>query len=109
MTESEFLERVERALQAIESAVDDVDADIEATRAGNVLTLELADGSRVVVNSQAPMQQIWVAARSGAHHFGWTNDEWRDTRDGNELFATLSRLLSAQGGVPVVLPGLRLR
>ncbi|MCU0768881.1 MAG: hypothetical protein MUD07_05690 [Burkholderiaceae bacterium] len=50
-----------------------------------------------------------MAARSGAHHFGWNNDEWRDTRDGGELFATLSRLLSAQGGVPVVLPGLRLR
>lgn len=109
MTESEFLERVERALRAIERAVDEVDADIEATRTGNVLTLELADGSRVVVNSQAPMQQIWVAARSGAHHFGWSNDEWRDTRDGSELFATLSRLLSAQGGVPVVLSGLRLR
>jgi CyaY protein len=109
MTESEFRERVERALRAIENAVDEVDADIEATRAGNVLTLELADGSRIVVNSQAPMQQIWVAARSGAHHFGWSNSEWRDTRDGSELFATLSRLLSAQGGAPLVLPVPRLR
>jgi CyaY protein len=103
MTESEFLERAEDALRAIEGAADAV--DIEVTRAGNVLTLELADGSRVVVNSQAPMQQMWLAARSGAHHYGWVEGEWRDTRDGSELFAALSRIVSAEGGTPVVFGG----
>lgn len=103
MTESEFLERAEDALRAIENAADAV--DIEVTRAGNVLTLELADGSRVVVNSQAPMQQMWLAARSGAHHYGWVEGEWRDTRDGSELFAALSRVVSAEGGTAVVFSG----
>jgi CyaY protein len=105
MTESEFLERAEDALRAIENGADAVDVDIEVTRAGNVLTLELADGSRVVVNSQAPMQQMWLAARSGAHHYGWVEGEWRDTRDGSELFAALSRVVSAEGGTPVVFSG----
>jgi CyaY protein len=68
-----------------------------------VMTLELPDGSKVVVNSQAPMQQIWMAARSGAHHYAWDGSAWRDTRDGAELFSALSRVLSALGGVPVVL------
>ncbi len=103
MTESEFLERAEDALRAIESAADAV--DIEVMRAGNVLTLELADGSRVVVNSQAPMQQMWLAARSGAHHYGWVEGEWRDTRDGSEFFAALSRVVSAEGGSAVVFSG----
>jgi CyaY protein len=103
MTETEFLERAETALRSIESAIDAVDSDIEVTRAGNVMTLELSDGSKVVVNSQAPMQQIWMAARSGAHHYAWDGSAWRDTRDGAELFAALSRVLSALGGAPVVL------
>lgn len=103
MTETEFLQRAERTLDAIEAAVDAADADIEAARTGNVLTLELADGSRVVINTQAPMQQIWVAARGGAYHFAWREAAWRDTRDGSELFASLSRLISAQGGRAVVL------
>lgn len=103
MTDSEFLERAEAALRAIESAVDAADADIESTRAGNVLTLELESGARVVINSQAPMQQLWVAARSGAHHYGWQDGAWRDTRDGSELFAALSRIVSAEGGTAVVL------
>jgi CyaY protein len=105
MTESEFLERAEATLRQIETAVDGADVDIELSRAGNVLTLELDDGSRIVVNSQAPMQQLWLAARSGAHHFAWVDGAWRDTRDGSELFASLSRVVSAQGGTPVVFSG----
>jgi CyaY protein len=49
------------------------------------------------------MRQIWVAARSGGYHFSYDGRDWRDTRDGTELFASLSRLVSAQGGHPVVL------
>jgi len=103
MSESEFLVAAERTLEAIESAVESCDADIETTRTGNVLTLELADGSKVVVNSQAPMRQIWVAARSGGFHYEWRDGAWLDTRDGSELFAALSRVISAQGGVAVLL------
>ena len=103
MSESEFLAAAERTLDSIESAVEACDADIDATRTGNVLTLELADGSKVVVNSQAPMRQIWVAARSGGFHYEWRDGAWRDTRDGSELFAALSRIISAQGGVPLLL------
>jgi CyaY protein len=103
MTESEFLELAERVLDGIELAVEASNADIESTRAGNVLTLELADDSKIVINSQAPMRQIWVAARSGGFHFALSGAQWRDTRDGSELFAVLSRIVSAQGGKPVVL------
>jgi CyaY protein len=103
MTETEFKALAEATLDAIESAVEATGADIEIQRSGNVLTLELGDGSRVVVNSQAPMQQIWVAARSGGFHYGRAGEAWHDTRDGTELFASLSRILSARGSEPVVL------
>lgn len=103
MTETEFLQRAELVFAAIERAIDASAADIESSRSGNVLTLELADRSRVVINSQAPMQQMWVAGRNGAFHYAWSDGAWRDTRDGSELFAALSRLVSAQGGEPVVL------
>lgn len=103
MTDSEFIALAERTLDRIEAAVEAVDLDIDLTRAGNVLTLELDNGSRLVVNSQAPMQQIWVAARDGGFHYGWNGSQWVDTRDGSELFAALSRLVSAQGGQAVAL------
>jgi CyaY protein len=103
MSESEFSELAEATLAAIEAALEATGADVEASRSGNVLTLELDNGSKVVVNSQAPMQQIWVAARSGGFHYARRDGAWIDTREGGELFAALSRILSAQGGAPVVL------
>ena len=103
MTESEFLERSEATLRAIEQAIDASGADVESSRSGNVLTLELDNGSRLVINSQAPMQQMWVAGRTGAFHYAWRDGAWVDTRDGSELFSALSRLVSAQGNEPVVL------
>jgi CyaY protein len=106
MNEAEFHTRAEATLAAIERAIEAVEIDADTERQGGVLTLELADGSKIVVNIQAPMQQIWVAARSGGFHFGWTADGvWRDTRDGRELFAALSAIVSSQGGTPVVLRG----
>jgi CyaY protein len=102
-TDFDFIAAAERTLDAIEAAVEECAVDIEATRADNVLTLEMADGSKIIVNSQAPSRQIWVAARSGGFHYEWREGLWRDTRDGTELFASLSRLVSAQSGGPVVL------
>ncbi|HOX88230.1 MAG TPA: iron donor protein CyaY [Burkholderiaceae bacterium] len=103
MTDSEFLEQAEATLDAIESAVEGTGIDIEIERSGNVLTLEMPDGSKVIVNSQAPMRQLWVAARSGGFHYALREGLWVDTRDGSELFAVLSRIVSAQGGSPVIL------
>jgi CyaY protein len=107
MTETEFIALAEQTLDAIEAAIevvnDSAGTDIEIERSGNVLTLELDDGSKVVVNSQVPMQQIWVAARSGGFHYALAGGQWRDTRDGSELFAALSRIVSQHTGQGVVL------
>jgi CyaY protein len=103
MTDSEFHAQAEATLIAIERAVEATGIDAEIERSGSVLTLEFANASKVVINTQAPMQQIWIAARSGGFHFGWSNGAWHDTRDGRELFVALSALVSSQGGVPVVL------
>ena len=103
MTESEFLERAGACLDSIEAALDASAIECDLERHGSVLDVELADGSKIVINSQTPMRQLWVAARSGGFHFGWDGTAWRDTRDGSELFAALSRVVSAQGGEAVVL------
>ena len=104
MNETEFealagqaLERVERALEA-----SGVDADFEL-KEGGVLEVEFANGSKLIVNRHAAAREIWVAAKSGGFHFRWDGAEWRDTRAGTELFAALSRLVSAQSGSAVRL------
>jgi CyaY protein len=108
MTESEFLALAEATLdaieQALEQATDAGELDVECSRSGNVLEIELIDtGSKVIVNSQAPMQEIWVAARSGGFHYKRAGECWIDTRNGGELFAALSQAISAQAGQAVHL------
>ena len=108
MTESEFLALADQTLATIEAALErianDTDLDIECSRSSNVLTIEFVDnGSKIIVNSQAPMQEMWVAARSGGFHYRREGGKWVNTRDGTELFVALSNMASEQGGEPVVL------
>ncbi|HZQ71455.1 MAG TPA: iron donor protein CyaY [Burkholderiales bacterium] len=104
MDEADFEARAAAALEDIERALEasGVDADFASVQAG-ILELEFADGSKMIINRHGAAREIWVAARSGGFHFRWDGASWRDTRDGTELFAALSRLVSAQGGQPVVL------
>ena len=97
MNESEFHRAVDEVLARVErpaEASGRLDADLEA----GILTLECPDGSRIIVNRQTPNREIWVAARSGGFHFAWQGGAWRDTRSGEELFASLARIALAQGG-----------
>ncbi|HWT72448.1 MAG TPA: iron donor protein CyaY [Oxalicibacterium sp.] len=108
MTESEFLTRAETVLARIEAALEaltnDGDIDVECSRSGNVLEIEFVDnGTKIIVNSQAAMQELWVAAKSGGFHFRADGERWLNTRDGSELFSALSQMVSAQGGVSVNL------
>src|SRR5438128_2856010 len=108
MTDSEFMTLTDDTLNAIstalEQACDDTDLDVECSRSGNVLDIEFIDnGSKIIVNSQAPLQEMWVAARAGGYHYKRVDGQWRNTRDGSELFAALSQLASSQGGAEVTI------
>ena len=104
MDEAQFAARADAVLARIEAALEEsgVDADVER-KEGGIVEIEYGDGSRMVINRHSAAREIWVAARSGGFHFRWDGAAWRDSRDGAELFAALSRLVSAQSGQPVIL------
>src|SRR5262245_23208358 len=104
MTESEFDELALGALAALERAFESSapDADVQAKGEG-VPEVEFEDGSKMIINRHGAAREIWVAARSGGFHFRYDGSAWRNTRDGSELFAAVSRLASEQGGQPVEL------
>lgn len=100
MNETDFHRAVDAVLARIEGAIeqsDALDVDLEA----GILTVTCPDGSRVIVNRQTPNREIWVAARSGGFHFVFRDGAWRDTRGGEELFASLARIVASQGGEEV--------
>jgi CyaY protein len=101
MTDSDYLTRAEAVLAAIERAADDLDADVEIERSGNVLTLEFENGSKIIVNLQPPMQEIWIAAKAGGFHFKFVEGRWIDTRNAREFFESLSDYATQQAGESV--------
>jgi len=104
MNEAEFNALAESTLSAVSSAVEEsgLDCDVEMKGDG-VIEITLEDDTRLIVNRHAAAREIWVAARSGGYHFRHDGRQWINTRDGGELFASLSRFLSEQSGSAVSL------
>ncbi|ANJ00643.1 iron donor protein CyaY [Polynucleobacter wuianus] len=100
---SNLLQSIEVALEAADDQLD-LDLDVER-QGGNVINIHFRDKSVIVVNTQPPLHEIWVAAKSGGYHYRWAGTMakplWLDTKTGKELLSDLSEFASAQAGQPV--------
>jgi CyaY protein len=107
MNESEFNQRADDIIDLIEERLDETDADLDYEMAGGILTITFANNSKVIINRQTPLKQIWVAAKSGGFHFGFTPEAeaWVNDSDGMELFAALTKFCTEQAGETVNLMG----
>ncbi len=106
MTESEFNEKVDNTLIQIEDALDNCDADLDYDTVGGILTITIeSNNSKVIINKQVPLSQIWVAAKSGGYHFNYDepSQNWLNDNDQQELFEALSKYCSEQNNEPVTL------
>jgi CyaY protein len=102
---SHLLHSIELALEAADDELD-LDLDIER-QGGNVINIRFRDKSVIVVNTQPPLHEIWVAAKSGGYHYRWagsmTQPLWLDTKTGRELLSDLSEFASAQAGKTIAV------
>ena len=86
---------------AIEDAAQTAEIDIENTRRDKILEIEFNDRSKIIINLQTPMQEIWVAAKMGGFHFRYSNANhcWLDTRDKQELYQVVAQLINNYTGM----------
>lgn len=102
LTDAQYHELTHAVLAGIEAQVDrwlqDDVVDIDAARTGGLLELTLPDRSKLIVNTQPPLHELWLAARRGGYHFKCVGGRWLDTREGQEFFALLSACASEQAG-----------
>jgi len=108
LQDTEYQAAADRVLVAIERQCDDWlqqgVIDIDTNRAGSLVELEFPNGSKIVVNKQPPLHEIWLAARNGGFHFRFVEGGWRDTRDGVDFFERLSDEASRQAGTTLRFP-----
>ena len=105
MSASEYAALARAVLDSVEASLDawleDDLIDIDGQRTGGLLEMRFPNGSTIVLNTQPPLQELWLAARSGGFHYKYSDGAWRGTRDGRELFEALSACASEQGGQPL--------
>ena len=105
LTDVEYDRRTRTVLASVEATADrflqDDVIDIDASRTGGLLELSFPNGSKIVLNTQPPLHELWLAAQSGGYHFRASAGRWIDGRDGREFFDVLSACASAQGGRPL--------
>ncbi len=106
LTEQDYEKRALPELRALVDALDALELPgVESELSSDILTLELSSGDRYVVNSHRAARQIWMAAERNAWHFDWDDERaaWVAKKSGDELWSTLSRVLSAKLGKRVSL------
>jgi CyaY protein len=102
MTDSEYMDRAEALLKAVEAGCDrineETDADLDNQRVGGMVTITFANRSQIVINQQKPLHEIWMATKAGGFHYRWLDGQWQDTKGQGEFFTALTQNASEQAG-----------
>ena len=100
LSDADYQLHAQAMLAHIETTVDgwlDADViDIDSQRTGGLLELHFPNGSKIIINLQPPLHEIWLAAKGGGFHYRWSAGRWLDTRDESEFLAVLSAHASLQ-------------
>ena len=105
MDEASFDQAARDELRRIEDAFAEIDPDlVEVSSSEGVLRLDLRDGTKIVINSHRAAGQIWMAAVASAWHFDpRTDGSWYAAKSGEELRATVTKLVRERIGVDVIV------
>lgn len=90
---TQFHTLVDTLFQEIEHQLDDYsdqyDADIDCEIHGNVVSITFENNSKIIINTQEPILQIWMATSKQGYHFNFKDGRWICNRSGesfNKLF-----------------------
>lgn len=103
MNDYEYDELTDNTLLAVEEALEQQELDLDYESHGGLLSITFPDHSKIIINKQPPLQQLWVATKFNGHHFEWREQQWIDNRTGIEFWTLLTDAASKQAGSPMVL------
>ena len=102
MNESEYNQRVDQLMFAIEEHIEASGVDVDFERSGGLLTLTVElNASQIILSRQPAMREVWLADLSGGFHFVCVEGTWASTQGGEVLADRLSYALLQQAGEAV--------
>jgi CyaY protein len=103
MNDTQYNLMAEELLLALEEAIEDSGVDIDYEGVGGMLTLTFKNSTKIIINKQAPLHEIWVATKFNGHHFHFDNGQWIDKRGGGEFWQFISQATSTQADTALTL------
>jgi len=103
MNDTQYNMMADDLLLALEEAIEDCGIDIDYEGIGSMLTLTFKNASKIIINKQAPLKEIWVATKFNGHHFHYDNEQWIDKRGGGEFWQFISKAVSTQAESTITL------
>ena len=103
MNDSQYNLLAEDLLLAVEEAIESCGVDIDYEGVGGLLTLTFINTTKIIINKQAPLHEIWVATKFNGHHFSHQDNIWTDKRGGGEFWQFLSSAVSKQADTTITL------
>lgn len=103
MNDSQYNLIADEVLLAVEEAIEECGHDIDYEGVSGLLTLTFKNGTKIILNKQAPLHEIWVATKFNGHHFQYINDQWFDKRGNAEFWSFLSEAVSIQADAKIKL------
>ncbi|EIK97285.1 frataxin-like protein [Pseudomonas sp. M47T1] len=99
LTEARFHDLVDATQQALEVLFEDHADDVEIS--SGLMTITFKNGSQMIISRQEPVQQLWLAARSGGYHFDYdeTSEKWACEKSEELLGEILTRATWEQAGI----------
>lgn len=100
MNDSQFHLLAEQLTQDLENIIDNYinehDVDIDYERNGNILTISFENGSKIILNRQEPLHQVWLATRENGYHFEYHDNNWICNRSGDTFLQIFHHALEKQ-------------
>ncbi len=103
MNDSQYHQMVDDVLMQLEEALDVCEVDIDYESAEGILTLIFPNQTKIILNKQPPLHQLWVATKFNGHHFNYVDGKWIDERTDAEFWQFIDEAASKQAGQPVSL------
>lgn len=96
MNDTQFHQLADQLILALEEQLDNVDEDIDIEVYGNVAELIFPNNTRVVINRQEPLHQIWLATKENGYHFEYKGNQWICNRSGRTFDDIISAAIAKQ-------------
>lgn len=109
MNDSQFHSLIDECLtqieEALDEAIDEMETDLDYETMAGILTLTFENKTKIIINRQEPLHQLWLATRENGFHFDYVEGQWRDDKSGKLFWDILEDACEKQSGEKIVLRG----